>query len=235
MRYQLEEQELDAELIGEGVNQRLMLWESAEGGTGTWERLVGEPAAFSEIAAEALRLCHFDPDTGTEFPNHDPENCAVACYECLLSYSNQMQHRFLDRTVINSFLYSMTSATSEEVSRGRSRDEQYEHLKGRCDTSLEKEFLEVLFAGGFNLPDRAQTQPTSEVYVQPDFYFERNGVPGVCVFIDGPVHDNPSEMENDETVRAQLEELGYRIVVIRYDEDISEQISHHQDIFGQGN
>jgi len=232
MRYQLEEQELDAELIGKGINQRLMLWESAEGGTGTWERLLEEREAFSEIAAEALKLCHIDPDTGKEFPEHDPENCAVACYECLLSYSNQMQHRFLDRTVISSFLHSMTSATSQEVSRGRSRGEQYEHLKNLCDSSLEKEFLEVLFNQGFKLPDKAQTQPSTEIFVQPDFYYERGGIPGVCVFVDGPVHDNPSTVANDGRVRSQLEELGYRVITIRYDSDIGEQVSDHADIFG---
>lgn len=35
------------------------------------------------------------------------------------------------------------------------------------------------------LPDAAQTRPTPEVAVQPDFYYQRAGLPGVCVFIDG--------------------------------------------------
>ena len=174
-----------------------MLWESAEGGTGTWERLLGEPAAFSEIAAEALRVCHFDSDTGVEFSDHDPESCAVACYECLLSYSNQMQHRFLDRKLINPFLYSMTTAVSQQASTGRDSAEQYEHLKGLADTSLEKEFLKVLYNDGFKLPDKAQHQPSSEVFVQPDFFYEREGIPGVCVFVDGPVHDNLNRHHKD--------------------------------------
>jgi len=82
------------------------------------------------------------------------------------------------------------------------------------------------------LPDKAQTQPSTEIFVQPDFYYERGGIPGVCVFVDGPVHDNPSTVANDGRVRSQLEELGYRVITIRYDSDIGEQVSDHADIFG---
>lgn len=234
MKYQLEEQELATELIGKGQNTRLMLWESAEGGAGTWESLMEEPAAFSEIATEALRICHFDPGTGEEVEDHDPESCAVACYECLLSYSNQMQHRNLDRNVVQPFLMSLATASTEEVKGGRNRDERYAHLRDLADSSLEEEFLDKLYEGGFRLPDRAQFQPTQEILVQLDFYFDRDGIPGACVFVDGPVHDNPSTAEHDVNVRAQLEERGYRVVAIRYDRGITEQVLEHQDLFGPG-
>jgi hypothetical protein len=64
--YQVEEQEVAVELIGEGDQQRLLLWEAAEGGTGVWERIVSDPGSFATIAREALRVCHFDPETGEE-------------------------------------------------------------------------------------------------------------------------------------------------------------------------
>src|SRR5882672_11181064 len=63
LTYQVEEQELAVELIGRGAQQRLLLWEAAEGGIGIWDRLVADPRAFAELGAVALRICHFDPAT----------------------------------------------------------------------------------------------------------------------------------------------------------------------------
>lgn len=39
VEYQVEEQEIGAELIGQGGRRRLLFWEAAEGGIGVWERL----------------------------------------------------------------------------------------------------------------------------------------------------------------------------------------------------
>src|SRR5579884_2314667 len=92
--YQVEEQEVAVELIGQGEEQRLLLWEAAEGGTGVWERILTDPGSFAAVAAEALRICHFLPD-GSPEPEWNAR-CARACYDCLLSYRNQFDHRFLD-------------------------------------------------------------------------------------------------------------------------------------------
>jgi len=59
----VEENEVAVELIGEGEQQRLLLWEGAEGGTGVWKRILGDPGAFADVAREALRVCHVDPET----------------------------------------------------------------------------------------------------------------------------------------------------------------------------
>ena len=233
--YQIEEQEISAELIGTGDNKRLFMWEAVEGGTGAWERMMEEPEAFAEVAKEALRICHFDPGTGDEVGGHDHALCAVACYECLLSYSNQMQHRFLDRNLANSFLMKMATAHTEAITQGRTREEQYEWLQGLADSSLEKEFLTAMYDGGFNLPDNAQNRPTQQVAVQPDFYYERNNTFGVCVFVDGPSHDTPQAMAHDDEVRGQLEDLGFRVIAIRHDKSMQNQIADHPNDFGQGN
>ena len=234
--YQVEEQEVAAELIGEGEHARLMLWEAAEGGTGVWERLVEDSTAFAEVARHALRLCHFDPVTGEEEPDLEPDRCAVACYDCLLSYSNQQQHRYLDRHVLRDFLVRMADATTAPVVEGRTRDEQHEWLRARVDpaSSLEPHFLEFLYSSGYRLPDAAQNRPSDEVYAQPDFYYEREGVPGACVFVDGGAHDAPLRANRDAKVRAALEDKGYRVIAIKGDEPFEGQVAAHADIFGEG-
>ena len=44
-------------------------------------------------------ICHFDPDTGEDqrHATRSHEDCEAACYDCLLSYSNQREHAILDR------------------------------------------------------------------------------------------------------------------------------------------
>ena len=64
--FQLEEQEIAVTRIGEAEQRRILFWEAAEGGNGVWPRLLQEPEAVSKIAREALRICHFDPESGKD-------------------------------------------------------------------------------------------------------------------------------------------------------------------------
>jgi very-short-patch-repair endonuclease len=230
--YEVEEQEIAAELIGEGDYHRIILWEAAEGGVGIWERLINEPASIAEVARKALELCHFRSDTGEELPEWK-DKCGPACYECLLSYSNQLEHRRIDRRKIRDFLLELTRLRLVETKDGRSRDEQYQWLSESIDpaSSFEREFLDYLYKNGHRLPDFAQYQPTPEVHVQTDFYYEREGVPGVCVFVDGPHHDTPTQAAHDQTARSELANLGFRVIAIRHDSAIPDQVQVRSDIF----
>jgi len=77
------------------------------------------------------------------------------------------------------------------------------------------------------LPDYAQRR-LQDVHVTPDFFYE----PNICIFCDGSVHDQPQQKAIDQKVRQELKELGYRVVVIRYDEPLEQQVKRHSDIFG---
>ncbi|MDZ7413810.1 MAG: hypothetical protein ONB15_09795 [candidate division KSB1 bacterium] len=57
--------------------------------------------------------------------------------------------------------------------------------------------------------------------------------PNVCIFCDGPAHDDPGQRETDERVRTQLRARGYRVVVIRHDRDLQEQIRQYPEVFGR--
>ena len=67
---------------------------------------------------------------------------------------------------------------------------------------------------------------------QPDFYYERNGIPGVCVFVDGGVHALEDAARRDERVRGELEERVYRVIAIDGYKPLELQVSHHPDVFG---
>jgi hypothetical protein len=232
--YQVEEQEVAAELIGRDEYQRILLWEAAEGGTGVWERILSEPRSLAEIGREALKICHFDPDTGEEYKDKE-EPCGPACYDCLLSYANQTDHRYLDRFLVRDFLLQLARANILRPAGGRSYEDQYQWLRGNLDpaSSLEQEFLDYLYGQKLRLPDFAQYRPESDVAVQPDFYYQRDRIPGVCIFIDGPAHDNPRQSEQDQRQRETLKERGFRVITIRYDRPLNDQIGDHPDVFGK--
>ncbi len=234
--HQVEEQEVAAELIGENEHRRLMFWEAAEGGTGVSELLMEDPSAIARIANQALRICHFNPETGQEEGLGGRRQCTVACYECLLSYTNQPEHRLLDRRLVRDFLLRLASSTTV-VATSRSRNEQYEWLKSITDpkSGLEIQFLDFVFNAGYRLPDAAQNRPSPEVPAQPDFYYGKGSVPGACVFIDGSSHDHPTVSERDEKVRKALEDRGYRVITIRFEQGLDEQVRQHPDIFGVTN
>ncbi|HLI50744.1 MAG TPA: DUF1998 domain-containing protein [Thermomicrobiaceae bacterium] len=231
--YQVEEREIEVELIGEGEHQRILLWEAAEGGTGVWERLTQEPNGFARVAREALRICHFDPETGEADPAWT-ERCAAACYDCLLSYSNQLQQRLIDRYTVRDFLLALTGSETVAATAGRDYDEHYQWLCERIDPAsrLEREFVDYLYQHRLRLPDHAQYRPTSKVHTQPDFYYERDGLPGICVYVDGPAHGADINASRDRESRESLEDLGYRVLTIRYDQPMSEQTRSHPEVFG---
>lgn len=224
LTFQVEESELAVERIGAGEHRALLFWEAAEGGVGVLRRLVSERDLVAQIARAALERCHFDPDT------LDDQNaeCARACYDCLMSYSNQRDHPRLNRHLAKDVLAILAQSSVQPRTAGRSYDEHYRWLRSLTDSrsELERRFLDHLYATKRRLPDEAQKQ-LSDYYAQPDFFY----APNVCVFCDGAVHDEPAQRAEDERVR-ELKDKGYRVVVIRYDQDLEEQVKQFVDVFG---
>jgi len=59
--------------------------------------------------------------------------------------------------------------------------------------------------------------------------------PNICVFCDGTVHDEPAQAAQDRQLRSQLLGRGYRVLVLRYDQDLREQLARYPEVFGKGN
>lgn len=239
--YQLESSELAVEAlpsnIGDQAWSRLLFFEAAEGGAGVLRRLATEDGQLRLVARKALEILHFDPDTGEDMRRapHATEDCAQACYDCLLSYSNQWDHQHLDRHCVTELLQKLGGATVAVGAGGEERTEQLERLTSACDSELERHFLALLDQHGYRLPDDAQ-KIVDGYYVRPDFAYHTDGM-DVAVFIDGPIHDSAHQHEKDEQARMKLEdEAGWLVLRFHHDgadDDWLKTLTEYSGIFGE--
>lgn len=231
--FQLEDTELDSEMLPDNDERgRVLFTESAEGGAGALRRLVVEPDAIARVAAKALEICHFDPVTGDDL-DHGPgatERCERACYDCLLSYRNQLDHASINRHDIKDLLLELASSTVQAGAGGRSRVDQRSILDALADSSLEKAFVTWLDERGLRLPDRAQVT-VAEAKARPDLVYELPGGP-VAVFVDGPVHDTDRQSKLDRDVQDRLEDAGWLVVRVRHDDDWAAVVGKYPSVFG---
>ena len=192
------------------------------------------PIDDARVARTALELIHYDPDTGTDLGKAPGarERCEKGCYDCLLSYSNQYEHRSIDRHTIVPLLRQLMTAVVTSGAGGRDRPAQQAWLDALSDSGLERRFINWLNEHGYRLPDDAQ-RSVSLADARPDFIYDIPGNP-VAVFVDGPHHDDAHQHERDGRAADRLENLGWTVVRVHHAEDWATVISRHRWIFGPG-
>jgi len=230
--YQLEDNELAAEPLPARDDRKLLLfYESSEGGAGALRRIAEDPTALGTIAREALRLCHFDPDTG-EDRRRAPgarTDCEAACYDCLMSYSNQGDHAHLDRQAIRDLLLSLTRANVRTAPGALTRGEHLAQLLRLCGSDLERRWLRQLEQEGLRLPSRAQVLVPG-CGTTLDFLYEDCQA---AIYIDGPIHDFADRHARDADKTDALEDRGYTVIRFHHDSEWAETLARYPHIFGR--
>jgi ATP-dependent helicase YprA (DUF1998 family)/very-short-patch-repair endonuclease len=231
--YQLEDNELAAEpLPFVGERRLLLFYESAEGGAGVLRRLLETPDAFAQVAKEALKLCHFDPQTGEDL-RHGPnakEDCEAACYDCLMSYSNQGDHRQLDRQGIKEFLWVMASSEAHISPSALTRAEHLEQLRNLCQSDLERQWLDYLEQHQLNLPSYAQ-KLVEDCHTRPDFLYEKANT---AIYVDGYHHLFTERQARDQAQQECMEDKGYSVLRFGVLDDWEQTIQRYPALFGMG-
>jgi len=232
MTFQLEESELAAEPLPSSVERNLLLfYEAAEGGAGILRQLVNDPTALGRVVRCALDLCHADPDTGEDI-SHPP--CQVACYECLLSYSNQRDHQMLDRRRVIPILRELLSAAIAELpdevaDPEASSQDGADFYDSHAESALERRFIEWLEARELRVPQRGRRLEIGPISTTPDFYFPDKDL---VIYVDGPPHDYPARQQRDADITSALREQGYRVARFRHDDDWAQTVDAHASAFG---
>ncbi len=241
--FELEDSELTSELLppADGPRDRLLFTEAAEGGAGVLRRLQAEPQALAKAAQQALAICHFDEHGGDEKGPHPDRPCARGCYECLLTYGNQLHHGVIDRGLVTALLLRLASAETTSERRGETTTDQHQRLVVAASaaattseapqlTSVEAEFLTWLRERGLRLPDEAGiTVPEADA--RPDFVYRMPGV-NVAVFLGGADTEEDAARDEDAEERLYLA----RWDVIRFPEasDWDAIAAEHARYFGLG-
>ncbi len=230
--FELEDSELTTELLppNEGPRERMLFTEAAEGGAGVLRLMQADPRALRRAAAEALAICHFAPN-GTDLGGpHKDRPCALGCYECLLTYGNQLNHRSIDRHAVRDLLLRFASAKAAPTGQGESRTEQLERLSDQSDSALEKKLITWLKQRGLRLPDEAQTLVT-EALAQPDYVYRLPGAT-VAVFVDGPAHDHETVAQRDRDAEERLRDAGWDVIRFPHDADWAAIAAENTFCFG---
>jgi very-short-patch-repair endonuclease len=230
--YQLEDNELAAEpLPDEDRREQILFYEAAEGGAGVLRRLLGEPTALATVARAALEICHFDPDSGANLRRapRAREDCEAACYDCLMSYSNQRDHASLDRLSVRDLLLGLAGASVTASSAPLSRGQQLLELERQCASGLEREWLRYLEQRGHRLPSQAQAL-IERCQTRPDFVYDDHYT---VVYVDGPHHAYPERQTRDATQVECLEDLGYTVVRFEAEANWDAILADYPNVFGQ--
>lgn len=231
--FQLEDSELVSQQLPDASEQgRTIFMEANEGGAGVLRRLIEEPDALARVARAALQIAHFEPD-GTDVlaDAPDEERCEKACYDCLLSYSNQLDHPLIDRHAIRDLLLELANSRTKS-DEARADSDRVAELKALCDSELEKQFLDFLIDHDYRLPDKAQ-ELVEDAICRPDFTYVLPNGP-VAVFIDGPHHEDAHTAEKDAQATQRLEDLGWPVVRISHTDNFAEKLAQYSSVFGQG-
>ena len=225
--YQLEPNELAVDPLPSGDDRRILFfYEASEGGAGVLRQVAEEPNALAEIVKAALATCHFNPETGED---EGGDRCEAACYDCLLEYGNQPDHRNIDRALVVKLLMDLSQAVTEISGSRRTRVDHLDELLGACDSQLERRWLQRVHESQLRLPSNAQYL-ISACSTRPDFYYNEVNT---AVYIDGPIHDEPDQKAEDEQITQRLIGAGYLVIRFHHAADWNTIFDQYADVFGQ--
>lgn len=184
---------------------KVLLYESDEGGAGLLHRLT-ETGAWRRVARHALELLHVDPETGLD----RKDACSEACYECLLSFYNQRDHKLLDRRSVIPFLKAMLGVTVEAGATPSAAG--WEELIDKGE-GAEPDILMALRDHKFPMPNGQHVvvrDGDGNAVAEADLTY-----PGkVVVWVQGGPHHAEHIKKKDAQQARRMKALGYRVVDI---------------------
>jgi very-short-patch-repair endonuclease len=157
------------------------------------------------------------------------EDCEAACYDCLMNYGNQRDHKLLDRKALREFLFTLASCHVVVSPGGQPRIEHFALLERLCESELERTWLRMLNSENLRLPTKAQVL-IEACQTRPDFLYDDALV---AVYVDGPPHDFPDRQQRDKITTDRMEDLGYTVIRFGHRENWPEIVAQYPHVFGR--
>ena len=145
-----------------------------------------------------------------------------------MSYRNQRFHQLLDRHSIRDILMQLAAAQVQPSPTAADPALHLEGLRNLAQSSLEQDFLTFLVEKKLQLPSRAQVL-FADQNCRPDFIYDEHLT---VVFVDGPAHDAARQADRDKSVRAAMEDAGYQVIAVRFDDDWNALVARFPSVFG---
>lgn len=232
VEYQLEDRELAVEpLPSADERRRILFYEAAEGGAGVLRQLLDEPGDLAKVVDRALSICHYDPKTGEDVAT-GRDRCVAACYDCLLSYYNQLDHQLVHRKYVLEQLRGWQGARVESSPEVAPRQNLFSRLRAACESELEKRFLAFLQTHGYRLPNQAQVYLASG-NTRVDFLYRSDNGGTTAIFVDGPHHDTQDVARRDLEIEEMLEDAGVMVVRFHHAGDWKATATRFPSVFGR--
>ena len=226
LTYNLDESELKGFInpIPGLEEQSIIIFETETGGTGVLKSLLDiSTFNFDRFIENMFRILHLKLD---EPYDETMDACVVACYNCLLRFKNQYEHKHLNRKLIIPLVKELRKSDISKISKTKPKNplEQLEELTQLCDSELEKKVLRTIFNLKITLPDEAQKTyyENDNPIVKADFFYND----GIYIFVDGPPHANENVQREDKQKRDIVESNGFTVIDLdfkdgKYTEDPS--------------
>jgi len=242
--FQLEDSELSSERLPDAQRRgRALLIESAEGGAGVLRRLVDDQDGLTRAARTALRIMHFDPETGADLaatgaPGGE-EPCIKACYDCLLSYGNQGVHAMIDRHLVKDLMLRLshcviTRTGGRPAAGPGSGPSGSDHGTGALTSRNPRagEFIAWLASEELRLPDDIDTPAEGTA---PDLIYRlADSNAAVFVLADDDEGDGQygETALRDEHARDKLRDRGWTVITIRPAAQWPQVAKRYPSVFG---
>ncbi len=220
--FQLEDQELAAEpLPTEQLRSRFCCCSSppkaAPGFCGACSTTLRSSAEVAREALDDLPLRSRHRRRPRARARASAERCEAACYDCLLSYGNQRDHRLLDRHAIKDVLLALARCTVRASAYNRPRRRAAETLLNAPTRASSVASSSCSSRSSRRLPSDTQ-QLIADAHCRPDFLYQRA--------TDRGLHRRPasttsptSSGDDRASRRPAWRTLGYDVVRFHYGED----------------
>ncbi|KKN33449.1 hypothetical protein LCGC14_0803810 [marine sediment metagenome] len=138
------------------------------------------------------------------------------CYNCLLRFRNQYDHKYLNRKLVIPLVKQLKSGDISKISidQGIAPIDKIKTLKDKCDSELEKKVLDEIVLQKLPIPDEAQkTYYEGDIPItKADFFYS----PGTFVFVDGPPHTSDQVQIEDREKRNKLESVNFTVIELDF-------------------